>query len=241
MTDHLLFVTGASSGIGKALAEAATADGATVATVSRRPGPGHHLAADLADPGSWTPTVTWMGDQIANGSWDRVSFVHSAATLSPIGFAGEVDNEEYASNVILNSASGQVLGGAFVELVEPLGVPGVMIMVSSGAGKRPITGWASYCAAKASLDMWVQAVGLERTYRDSKMTVVSVGPGVVATDMQAAIRGSDVAAFPDVAMFQEMHAQGQLASPEQVGAAYWGLCQRDDLPQGGVFSIGDYA
>lgn len=54
---QLMIITGASSGIGAELAEQAEAAGHTVATVSRRPGPGQHLAADLGDPESW-PVVS---------------------------------------------------------------------------------------------------------------------------------------------------------------------------------------
>lgn len=52
MSQMLSIITGASSGIGAELAQQAEAVGHTVATVSRRPGPGHHLAADLSATGS---------------------------------------------------------------------------------------------------------------------------------------------------------------------------------------------
>ncbi len=213
---QLTIITGASSGIGAALADAATSAGHTVATVSRRPGPGEHLAADLADPTAWNTMADWMDELIARESWDRVLFVHNAATLEPVGFAGEVDADGYVSNVLLNSASPQVLGSRFISAVEAASVPAQLQIISSGAGKRPIVGWASYCAAKASVDMWVQTAGMERAERESQVTVVSIGPGIVDTAMQAKIREQDTDAFPDVERFREFKESGALRSPESV-------------------------
>ena len=242
-SSHLLIITGASSGIGASMAQAAANDGAIVATMSRRPGPGEHLATDLADPAAWPAAGRWIADQIADavdrGS-ERVSFVHNAGVLDPIGFAGEIDPESYQRNVLLNAASGQVLGSAFLAAMSEVQIPGALVMVSSGAGKNPFLGWSSYCAAKAAVDMWVRVAGLEQAERDSGVVVLSVGPGVVDTAMQEKIRSSETDAFPDVERFRQMHGAARLASPDDVGAKYWALCQRDDLEQGAVVDISSF-
>ena len=213
---QLTIITGASSGIGAELAAQAEEAGHTVATVSRRPGPGQHLAADLSEPASWTAVSDWTAELIESQSWDRIVFIHNAASVHPGGFAGEVDSDAYVQNVLLNSASTQVLGDRFIAKVEQAGAPAQFQFISSGAGKRPFLGWSSYCAGKAAADMWVQAAGLERAERGSAVTIVSVGPGVVDTDMQASIRSQSEEDFPLVAQFREM--QSQLASPSDVAA-----------------------
>lgn len=213
---QLTIITGASSGIGAELAAQAEQAGHTVATVSRRPGPGQHLAADLAEPTSWMAVSDWAKQLVESQSWDRIVFIHNAGTVHPAGFAGEVDSDAYVQNVLLNSASTQVLGDRFIAMAEKAGVPAQFQVISSGAGKRPFLGWSSYCAGKAAADMWVRAAGLERTERGSAVTIVSVGPGVVDTDMQANIRSQSEEAFPLVAQFREMEAQ--LASPSDVAA-----------------------
>ena len=132
-----------------------------------------------------------------------------------------------------------MLGSGFVSTMNDLDAEGLLVMMSSGAGKQPFTGWSSYCAAKAALDMWVRVVALEQAERKSKVVVASVGPGVVDTPMQAEIRSREHDAFPDVDRFQAMHADGKLASPSDVGRMYWELCQRSDIEQGTVASISD--
>ncbi len=64
MSAQLTIITGASSGIGAELARQAEAAGHTVATVSRRPGPGNHLAADLSDPSSWNGVCDWAAQLV---------------------------------------------------------------------------------------------------------------------------------------------------------------------------------
>lgn len=242
MSDHLVIITGASSGIGAAIAEQALTGGAAVATMSRRPGPGDHLAVDLGDPATWANAVLWTDSRIreaAGSGATRVSYVHNAGTLEPVGFAGEVDEAAYQTNVLLNSAAGQVLGSGFLTTMADVGLDGLLIMMSSGAGKHPIAGWSSYCAAKAALDMWVRVAGLEQQERNSKTIVASVAPGVVDTAMQAEVRSRSSDAFPDVARFRAMHDEGQLASADDVGSMFWNLCQRPNVEQGTVTSISD--
>lgn len=223
--EQLTIITGASSGIGAELAVQAEAAGHTVATVSRRPGPGQHLAADLSDPPSWSVVSNWASELIESHTWDRIVFIHNAGTVHPGGFAGEVDSDAYVQNVLLNSASTQVLGDRFISAAEQAGVPAQFQVISSGAGKRPFLGWSSYCAGKAASDMWVRAAGLERAARSSSTTIVSVGPGVVDTDMQAHIRSQDEEAFPLVAQFRDM--ADQLAAPADVAAKLLALAGTD--------------
>ncbi|MEZ5341878.1 MAG: SDR family NAD(P)-dependent oxidoreductase [Acidimicrobiales bacterium] len=241
MTRQLTIITGASSGIGAAIAAAALESpsaGSVVATISRRSGPGTHLAADLADPASWSSVAAWI-DQLITADVERVALIHNAGTLDPIGFAGEVDHDRYTANVLLNSASVQVIGAAFLASMARADLPGVYMNISSGAGKNPFAGWSSYCAGKAAGDMWIRTAGIELDARASAVRVVSVSPGVVATAMQAEIRSAETAAFPNVARFHELFEQGNLADPAQVGAKLYALANRHDLPQGGVFSVDD--
>ena len=245
---HLTIITGATSGIGAAIAARAAESGHTLATVSRRSGPGQHLAADLAQPSAWRGVSDWIDGLFAARSWDRVTLIHNAGTLEPIGFAGEVDHAAYQANVLLNSASAQVLGDRFIAAATSAGCPAMLMVISSGAGKNPYPGWSSYCAGKAATDMWCRTTGLEQEMRSSSVSVLSLAPGVVATEMQAKIRDQDTTAFPNVDRFRDMHEGGALRDPDVVGAAIFDLAQRtcDDtlyrgvrLSNGAVLDLGD--
>ena len=89
---RLIWVTGASQGIGRALIEAVPWPGARVIGVSRSPGPAAtHLAADLADPAGWDMLEASFHRELAGFSGSRVVLVHAAGAIGPIGFAGETD------------------------------------------------------------------------------------------------------------------------------------------------------
>ncbi len=237
---RLTIITGASAGIGAALADEASRAGDVVATISRRPGPGEHLACDLSDPGRWSLAVEWMDALIGSRPWAQVTAIHNAGTLDPIGFAGDVDPAAYATNVLLNSAAPQVIGNGIVGSLTRHGRAGLVMMISSGAGKNPYPGWSSYCAGKAATDMWVRTAGVEQAERGAAIKVVSVAPGVVATDMQAAIRASTENQFPTVARFRTMHEQGALSDPADVARQLFALTQvPDEVDNGAVLDVRD--
>lgn len=236
MSTSLAVVTGASRGIGAAIASAATRAGAVVATCNRSASDSEHqLTADLADPATWPVFAAWLDGMVDTIEPNRLTVVHNAATLTPIGFAGEVDPAGYTSNVLLNSAAPQVLGDAVIRTARRTDTPTVLVQLTSGAGKNPYPGWSSYCASKAAVDMWVRTVGLEQD--PARVRALAIAPGVVATDMQAEIRSSEESAFPNVERFRDMHADGELADPADVGARIWQLSQATNWDSGTVADL----
>ncbi|MBW3621230.1 MAG: SDR family NAD(P)-dependent oxidoreductase [Actinobacteria bacterium] len=227
MTDTLLVVTGGSAGIGRALAAAAPA-GARIVDISRSGADlaDRHVAADLADPASWGAVADAVDEEVARSDARRVTFVHAAGVLDPMGFAGEVDTEAYVANVLLNSAAGQVLGHRFLAAVaDRAELRRELVLISSGAASTPYPGWAAYGAGKAALDQWVRSVGLEQRERGG-VVVCAIAPGVVATGMQERIREMDPHDFPRVERFRELHAEGGLRDVDTVARQLWDVLDR---------------
>jgi benzil reductase ((S)-benzoin forming) len=99
----LVIVTGGSAGLGRALLATAPA-GARRIDVSRS-GPGSddprsptsttsRRTSPIRPPGS--VSATSCAEEIGGEPWERISIVHSAGTLDPIGFAGEVGADAYS-------------------------------------------------------------------------------------------------------------------------------------------------
>jgi benzil reductase ((S)-benzoin forming) len=210
----LTIVTGGSSGIGLHLATQAAEEGHDVLVVSRTPGPaGRHLAADLTEPEGWELVAAALDEELRDV--DRVELYHSAGTLTPIGFAGEVDPASYARNVLLNAAAPAIIGDIFLRAAATHAVPAVLVMITSGAARNPYPGWSGYCAGKAAVDHWTRTVGAEQEMRGGAK-VVAIAPGVVDTPMQAEIRDTDPDDFPNVERFIGLHEDGELGDPEDV-------------------------
>jgi benzil reductase ((S)-benzoin forming) len=235
----LLVVTGGSAGLGRAVLATAP-DGAERLDVSRSGADldgVRHVRADLVDPGSWSEVGAAIAEVVRERPWQRVTVVHAAGTLDPIGFAGEVDDAAYTANVLLNSAATQVLGHHVLRALTQAGADRrELVLISSGAARSSYPGWSSYGAAKAAADRWVATVGEEQRRRGG-VRVLSVAPGVVATGMQALIRDTDERDFPGVDRFRRLHADGQLVAPEDAAAALWRLLDDDTVPTGAVVDL----
>jgi len=224
MAAQIVWISGASAGIGRALAEQRPQPSARVIDISRRGGtPGtEHLPADLSDPASWSALERHFRAQLATAVGSAV-FIHNAGVLDPVGFAGEVESDGYRSNVLLNAAAPQVLGHAFLAAAKAAEVPAQLVLLTSGAAVRPYPGWSGYCAGKAAVDMWTQTVGRELALRGDAQRVFAVAPGVVDTAMQQRTRDVDDADFPDAPRFRGMHRRGELTDPAEAAKGIWSL------------------
>jgi benzil reductase ((S)-benzoin forming) len=227
VSDAVVWISGASGGIGQALIRTVPWPNARVIGISRSPAAGaEHLEADLADPSQWGVVGSSFSRELAGFDGERAVFIHAAGTLDPIGFAGEVDSGAYASNVVLNSAAAQVLGHLFLAAALAPGravtATRHLVILTSGAAKSVYPGWSSYGAAKAAVDQWVRNVGAEQSIRGG-VQVLAVAPGTVDTDMQAQLRASAPEDFPSRQKFVDLHAAAKLADPEAVGRDLWRL------------------
>ena len=239
MTD-LVVITGASKGLGAALARTVpfpahvvdiSRSGSDVADVE-------HVEADLTRSNDWDRVGKEIGRLVVEHDPGRIVMIHNAGMLTPIGFAGEVDTASYTSNVVLNSAAGQVLGHHFLRAVAGRSGRRELIMISSGAATSVYPGWSSYGAAKAAIDQWVRNVGAEQKLRGGVM-VAAIAPGVVDTDMQELIREMDERDFPSVERFHELNRDGDLADPETAASKVWNAIE-SGLESGSVVDVRDY-
>jgi benzil reductase ((S)-benzoin forming) len=235
----LVFVTGGSSGIGRALVETMPWPGARVLNLSRRPSSGtEHVAVDLATPAGWQQAADCFASELARFDGELAVLVQAAGTLTPIRFAGEGDAALYRSNVLLNSAAPQILGDAFLRALHagPAGTSGWLLCIGSGASRNAYEGWSGYCAGKAATDHWVRTAGAEQARRGDRCRLLCVAPGVVATPMQAEIRATAARDFPDVEHFHELHRDGALRDPHEVARELWALRERG-LANGAVIDL----
>jgi benzil reductase ((S)-benzoin forming) len=243
----LIWVTGASQGIGRALVEAVPWPAARVIGVSRSPGPASvHLAADLADPGGWDVLEASFHHELAEFSGDRVVFLHAAATIGPIGFAGETDPDAYRASVLLNAAAPLIVAEAFLRAVRHLRCRRQLVLFTSGAARRAYPGVAAYGAAKAAVDQWVRAAGDEQTRRGDEQTrrgdvqILSINPGRVATGMHEQLRATSDNQLPDHAEFVRLDEEGLLSDPREVAGQVWSLLDNQDISSGQVLNLAGY-
>jgi NAD(P)-dependent dehydrogenase (short-subunit alcohol dehydrogenase family) len=141
-------------------------------------------------------------------------WINNAGVLEPIQPLRDTPLDAFREHIDVN-LTGVFLGSrCYVRHLRRRGQGGVLVNISSGAAWNAYRGWGAYCAGKAAVERLTQVIALEE--QESGLRAYSVAPGVVDTDMQAAIRATPASRFPDVSRFQERKATGDFNSPRFV-------------------------
>jgi|SRR5690242_6471792 len=184
-------ITGASAGIGWALAEVFARHGDELVLVARRAAELDRLADKIAASGAPRPGVLAL-DLAQPGIGDRVAAELAARGLAPrnvvnnagfglIGPAAELDRAEQLAMIDLNVRTLTDLTLAFIpSLAEHRGG---ILNVASVAGFLSGPGMAVYYATKAFVLSFSEALHYELKARDVRVTVLCPGP--VPTEFQA--------------------------------------------------------
>lgn len=241
---NIYIITGASKGIGKAIAEEFLKDeNNQVVGVSRTNSIKHpnyrYQPMDFSDIEAVEHNLQKVF--LPYPEAQKLVLVNNASVLGDIGYVGEdMPNERFEFVFDVNVVVPAMLMNTFLQVYQQHpAAQKVVVNVSSGAGKYPIDGWASYCASKAAIDMLSQTVQLEQDKRGSGVKVYALSPGVVDTGMQGQIRESDASRFSTVEKFRDYKANGELASPEEVGQKIVGFLQNTDKYEEVIVSVRD--
>jgi len=226
LAGKVAIVTGASRGIGAAAANALAKGGAAVVLAARdgalsarvaeaiiaNGGRAHGVACDVADYAS----VEGMLGETERQFGPVDILINNAGVIEPIAALAEGDPAAWARNIGINLAGGyHAIRAVLPGMLRAGG--GTIVNLSSGAAHRPLEGWSAYCAAKAGLAMLTEALALETA--GAGIRVFGLAPGVIDTDMQGVVRGTDEAQFMDVERFRRMKEAGELRSPAEVAEA----------------------
>jgi benzil reductase ((S)-benzoin forming) len=213
-------VTGHTRGLGAALAAQLLARNIAVLGLSRSlntalaqqfPQTLQQVKLDLADSAAiaqWIASDTLS--RFVDGA-DSVLLFNNAGTVQPIGPIESQDAAAIAHAVSLNVATPLMLASALAK-ASTAASDRRIVHISSGAARNAYAGWSIYCATKAALDHHARAVAQDA---NRALRICSLAPGVIDTDMQSQIRGSDEAQFPLREKFEELKRNGQLVSPDQ--------------------------
>jgi len=220
---NLYIVTGTTQGLGRALAEriAQDPDNELVALARAPDGPipgGARIEADLADASSVERACDRVEQRIRGKGYAKAVLVNNAGVVAPVGRLESVDPAALERNLAVNLVAPMLLMRRFLRMTEGAAALRRVINISSGAGRRPISGWSAYCAAKAGLDMASRVAALEARSSGAAVEVVSLAPGVIDTGMQGTVRQASPEAFADVERFRRMKAQGALRPAADVAA-----------------------
>ncbi len=163
-----------------------------------------------------------------------ITLINNAGVIEPIGHTEDNLPEAIEKNIAVNLTAPMILTSAFIRMLKDRHVPKRVVNISSGAGRHAYMGWSSYCAAKAGLDHYSNAVALEQKKEPFGVKIVSVAPGIIDTDMQKEIRKSGKQEFELVDQFIEYKEKGLLSSPEETAGKLARLIHSDKFSESDV-------
>jgi 3-oxoacyl-[acyl-carrier protein] reductase len=212
-------VTGASRGIGKAVAQRLAKEGRHVVLMARSEGPLNDLkveieanggkatakACDIADPKAFTSAIESIGAELG-----RLDILVNNAGITKDGLMLRMSDEDWGQVIQTNLTSAFVAARVAGRLMMKNRF-GRIVNIGSTSGVVGNAGQANYAAAKAGLIGLSKSIARELGGKGVTCNVIA--PGYIATDMTAAL--------PDEIKqkIQDMIAVRRLGTVEDIAAA----------------------
>jgi len=183
-----VFITGASSGIGAALAREYAAQGAVLGLLGRRraaleavaaalPGTHHLYTADVTDHAALAAAAA---DFIAREG--GADIVIASSGISHGTLTERLEDLPLFDEVFAVNVGGTIATFApFIEAMKRGAGPRRLVAIGSVAGIRGMKGAGAYCASKAAVHSYCESLRLEM--KPYGIRVVTIAPGYIATPM----------------------------------------------------------
>jgi 3-oxoacyl-[acyl-carrier protein] reductase len=221
MESRHIMITGGSRGLGAAFVEALLADGYKVSTCSRSKSA--RMEALLANP-AYAPRLFWapcevgnaeaanrfVGDAVQWAGDDGIYGLINNAGIAQAGILTSFPNVESERLIQVNLLGAIHFARAVSQHMIRQNTGGRIINISSIIGSRGYNGLAAYSASKAGMDGLTRALARELGRR--RITVNSIGPGYVKTEMSATLTP------PQLAQIVNRTPLGRLATEDDVTA-----------------------
>jgi 3-oxoacyl-[acyl-carrier protein] reductase len=199
----VVLVTGASRGIGAAIARELAADGwavaagyrsdadgaaATVEAIERDGGSAFAIGGDVCDPDAMQRVLAEAQEQLG-----PVLGLVNCAGVTADGLAIQIDDDKWDRVIETNLSAAFRLTRAVIRPMMKARY-GRVINIASVVGPRANAGQANYAAAKAGLIGMTKTIGVEIARKG--VTVNAVAPGFIETEMTADVPDGVLAAVP---------------------------------------------
>ncbi|PSO50116.1 MAG: beta-ketoacyl-ACP reductase [Cyanobacteria bacterium SW_9_44_58] len=199
LSEKVAIVTGASRGIGRAIALALAEQGAKVAVNYARSGEAAHaVVQEIADQGGEAMAVqadVSDADQVQNlvketrNQWGQIDVLVNNAGITKDTLLLRMKVEDWQSVINLN-LTGVFLCTQAVSKIMLKQRQGRIINIASVAGQMGNPGQANYSAAKAGVIGFTKTTAKELASRN--VTVNAVAPGFIATEMTSELDSEEI-------------------------------------------------
>lgn len=251
MNMHLTLLTGASRGMGYAMAQQLLASNHELLCISRNSRDelialasksGATLSqwrVDLSDAAAMCDELRqWLRAKNAAG-YQSVTLINNAALLPSISPLRDATSEDIARTLRVGLESVMQITAAFLDATRTWTCERKVLNISSGNGRRAMASQSIYSAVKAGMDHYTRCVAEEEKLVPNGAKLCSLAPGIIDTDMQTHLRDTDPAKFPSHQAFIEYKREGHLLTPEAGAARVLAYLAREDFGANPVADVRD--
>lgn len=208
----MYLVTGASSGIGYAVACELLERGFPVVTVARRPMVGAALSLCGDNHTSVEADVTTQSGlkAIASAIAGRslLGVVHAAGSSIKLSNYGQLNSDDLVQDMAVHVAAPIAINNLLSQQLSNARI----VYIDSYSANAPRVGWTGYSIVKAAAQMAAKSAAAEISHAQ----VIRVFPGGVRTPLVEAVLNSD-STSPTALAFRKIDAEGDIVEPEAIG------------------------
>jgi len=232
----VIVITGASGGLGSALAMEAGNKKMKVVLMARSREKLERLAGEIKKGGGQALVLTTditnpesvrTSFMAADNKWGRVDVLFNAAgVVEPLKRIEDVMDSEFINSLSVNLLGMYVATREAFRRMKKQTDGGTVINITSGAAIRPYVGWGMYGSQKAAMDMFTRVASLE--YDNKSIRIAAISPGPFESGMQEKVRSTSKEDFPAKDKFVNLHESGKLLKPEiiapiilEIGLSDW--------------------
>lgn len=212
LSGRRILVTGAASGIGRAIAARFAGEGAVVALLDRVPiAQGVAIRCDLLDQAAVAPAVAEAASRM--GGLDGVVNCAGADLMRPLE---ETTPDEWQRIIGVNLTAPMLVCQAALPAMKAAG-RGTIVAIASGAALRPLPNRTAYCAAKAGVVMFCKSLSIELSA--SNIRVNAICPGIIDTPMWRASWEGAADPEAELAMILDRYVIKRVGQPREIADA----------------------
>jgi len=224
LAGKVALVTGAGSGIGRAVVARLAAAGASVVAADLDEASAQTAAAALSAAGAHAVAVggdvrDWStGEALAQAALSRfgaLDILVNCAGLFPSGPALELDEAHWDLLLDVNLKGALHVSQACGRRMRDLGQGGAIVNIASIQGLRPRAGKAAYASSKAGLIALTQVLAQELAPHGVRVNAVAPGPVVTEGAATAGGEGSEAARAAYIARLP----LGRFGTPDEIAVA----------------------
>ncbi len=239
--EKIILITGGNKGLGLGLSKKYHENGYRVISIARSKVKELHFleqySCDLSEANTIESTIIEIFSHLNKNNISHVTLINNAGDLGTINTIENLSPSEISYTIHVNLIAPLVLSSLFIRFLENWNCKKQIFNISSGAAVNPYKSWVMYCSSKAGLDMMTKVISEEQKNSTHKVSIASIYPGIVATNMQVKIRNTPKKNFKEVQRFIDIYKSGELFSPKQAATKIYNLDISGKLKNGSILDI----